>query len=309
MKKIILITFITFFTMTLKAQWTNNGAFLTTSDKVGIGITNPAFGLEVGSSNYTISRFKRLGSGGGAAVQIANAQGTQWSVAVGANNHFGISKSADPFGSQFIILDNGKIGINDITPSFMLDLDAGGGSNTLARFKGSFTGPQGIQVERSGGDKIRLVANYSGYGGGLESTSALRFSVNGNTQSNPALYINANGQTGIGTTSMGSHRLAVDGSVGAREIKVEVGTWSDFVFKSDYELRSLKEVEDHINEKGHLPEIPSEAEVTANGINLGEMNAKLLQKIEELTLYLIEQNKKLDAQQAEIEQLKEQVKQ
>ncbi len=60
---------------------------------------------------------------------------------------------------------------------------------------------------------------------------------------------------------------------------------SDFVFENDYELRTLEEVEQHINEKGRLPEIPSETEVTENGINLGEMNAKLLQKIEELTLY------------------------
>ena len=99
------------------------------------------------------------------------------------------------------------------------------------------------------------------------------------------------GKMGIGTLTTASHRLAVEGSIGAREIKVEATGWSDFVFEKDYDLRTLEEVEQHIKEKGHLPEIPSEAEVTENGINLGEMNAKLLQKIEELTLYLIEQNK------------------
>lgn len=169
---------------------------------------------------------------------------------------------------------------------------------------GSFTGPQGIQVERSGGDNIRLVANYSGFGGGLESSSALRFSVNGNPQSSPALFINSNGQTGIGTTSMGTHQLAVEGTIGAREIKVEASGWSDFVFENGYDLRTLEEVEGHINENGHLPEIPSEAEVTENGINLGEMNAKLLQKIEELTLYMIDMNKQMKTQAAEIENLK-----
>lgn len=67
--------------------------------------------------------------------------------------------------------------------------------------------------------------------------------------------------------------------------------WSDFVFKKEYKLPTLEEVENHIAEKGHLENIPSEEEVLKNGINLGEMNAKLLQKIEELTLYVIEMKK------------------
>ncbi|WP_369012981.1 hypothetical protein [Flavobacterium anhuiense] len=67
--------------------------------------------------------------------------------------------------------------------------------------------------------------------------------------------------------------------------------WSDFVFKKEYNLRTLEEVEKHIVEKGHLENIPCEEEVLKNGINLGEMNAKLLQKIEELTLYMIEMKK------------------
>jgi hypothetical protein len=67
--------------------------------------------------------------------------------------------------------------------------------------------------------------------------------------------------------------------------------WSDFVFKSDYQLRSLKEVETFINENGHLPDIPSDEEVITNGVNVGEIQSKLLQKIEELTLYLIEMEK------------------
>ncbi|WP_340065672.1 hypothetical protein [Ascidiimonas aurantiaca] len=115
------------------------------------------------------------------------------------------------------------------------------------------------------------------------------------------MRITGNGQVGIGTSAMGTHKLAVEGSIGAREIKVEVSGWPDFVFEDDYHLKPLEDVEAHISEKGHLPEIPDKAEVAKNGINLGEMNAKLLQKIEELTLYLIEQNK-------EIKELKEKIK-
>ncbi|MEM6737368.1 MAG: hypothetical protein AAF620_14995, partial [Bacteroidota bacterium] len=119
------------------------------------------------------------------------------------------------------------------------------------------------------------------------------------TSGDGEVHILAN-KVGIATTTIGSHRLAVEGSIGAREIKVEMTKWEDRVFSDSYELRTLSEVEDYISEYKHLPEIPSEAEVIENGINLGDMNAKLLQKIEELTLYLIEQNE-------EIKELKEKV--
>ncbi|MCG8742669.1 hypothetical protein G1K53_12645, partial [Tenacibaculum finnmarkense] len=110
-----------------------------------------------------------------------------------------------------------------------------------------------------------------------------------------SMVMNLNtGNIGIGTTNTGSHKLAVEGSIGAREIKVEANGWSDFVFYDDYKLPTLKEVENHIKEKGHLKDIPSEKEVEKNGISLGEMDAKLLRKIEELTLYTIEQEKKIN---------------
>lgn len=112
------------------------------------------------------------------------------------------------------------------------------------------------------------------------------------------------GNMSVGTLDNGTHKLAVEGSIGARKIKVEVSEWSDFVFEKSYNLRTLEETEEYINENGHLPEIPSKAEVTENGINLGEMDSKLLQKIEELTLYLIEQNKKIDKLQKEVYDLK-----
>lgn len=116
------------------------------------------------------------------------------------------------------------------------------------------------------------------------------------------IYYNL-GNVGIGTATTGSHKLAVEGSIGAREIKVETTIWPDFVFENDYELRNLDEVENYISENNRLPEIPSEAEVTENGINLGEMDAKLLQKIEELTLYLIEQNKEIKELKEKMEKL------
>jgi hypothetical protein len=102
-----------------------------------------------------------------------------------------------------------------------------------------------------------------------------------------------NGNVGIGTASP-TEKLSVNGKIRAHEIKVETANWPDYVFAKEYKLQSLQETEQHIKDKGHLPGIPSAEEVKADGVDLGEMNAKLLKKIEELTLYLIEQNKKVD---------------
>ncbi|SFW76227.1 hypothetical protein SAMN02927921_04094 [Sinomicrobium oceani] len=113
-----------------------------------------------------------------------------------------------------------------------------------------------------------------------------------------------NGNLGIGTTSPDA-RLAVNGVVHSKEVKVDLAGWSDFVFAEDYELPTLEEVELHIKEKGHLKDIPSAKEVEENGIFLGEMDAKLLQKIEELTLYVLELKKENRQQHTRIDSLAE----
>ncbi|AUP79682.1 hypothetical protein C1H87_13585 [Flavivirga eckloniae] len=117
------------------------------------------------------------------------------------------------------------------------------------------------------------------------------------------LYLTS-GNLGIGTTTP-DEKLAVNGNIHTKEVRVDLNGWSDFVFEKAYNLPTLKEVEQHIKEKGHLKDIPSAEEVSENGILLGDMNAKLLQKIEELTLYTIQQEKKLKEQDATNQELKE----
>jgi len=115
-------------------------------------------------------------------------------------------------------------------------------------------------------------------------------------------FVINNGNVGIGTATPNT-KLAVNGNIRAKEIKVETANWPDFVFAKDYVLPTLQETEKHIKKNGHLPGIPSATEVEKNGIELGDMNKRLLQKIEELTLYLIEQKKEIQTLNSKVEGL------
>ena len=128
-------------------------------------------------------------------------------------------------------------------------------------------------------------------GNEIDTLSSGGLYLNNNT-ANDVILAMGGGGVGIGTTNPGGFRLAVSGSIHAEEIVVETG-WSDFVFDPDYELLSLEQVEAHISKHGHLPDIPSAKEVSAHGVRVGEMHSKLLQKVEELTLHLIDMNKRV----------------
>ena len=123
-------------------------------------------------------------------------------------------------------------------------------------------------------------------------TGGFMFSNDGDS---PSLAIRETGQVGIGIIpiSSSSYKLEVAGSMRACKVIVEAKSWCDYVFATDYNLMSLYEVEQYIKTYNHLPEVPSEKEVLENGIDLSEMNALLLKKIEELTLYMIEQEKRI----------------
>jgi len=123
---------------------------------------------------------------------------------------------------------------------------------------------------------------------------------------------------GIGTIATPKAKLEVNGSfrandthingfLCAKEVHVRLSgapCWPDYVFSKNYNLMPLQELEQFVNENQHLPNIPSAAEVEENGIELGEMNAKLLKKVEELTLYLLQQEKKMLELQKQIDELK-----
>ncbi|MEX0273467.1 MAG: malectin domain-containing carbohydrate-binding protein [Flavobacteriaceae bacterium] len=116
------------------------------------------------------------------------------------------------------------------------------------------------------------------------------------------------GNVGIGTSTPGAYKLAVNGDIRAKKVKVETANWPDYVFTEAHDLPTLEEVRQHIAEKGHLPNIPSATEVEANGLDLGEMNRLLLEKLEELTLYILDQEKRMGFQEYRTEQLEKQVR-
>jgi hypothetical protein len=131
------------------------------------------------------------------------------------------------------------------------------------------------------------------------------------------IRLNQAGNVGIGTLAPDAqYKLSVNGRIRAKGLRVQSAGWSDFVFEPDYKLRSLSELEKFIKANKHLPEIPSAKEVMKDGQEVGEIQSKLLQKIEELTLYTIElnkqvkaledKNKKLENQQQQISTLQQQ---
>ena len=123
-----------------------------------------------------------------------------------------------------------------------------------------------------------------------------------------AIYITSAGNVGIGTATP-AVKLAVNGAgtfngkIKCTEVEVLLAAWPDHVFKSGYALRSLYDVENFINLNKHLPDVPSEETVLKKGTNLGTMDAILLQKVEELTLYMIQLQKENDALKTRISNL------
>ena len=147
--------------------------------------------------------------------------------------------------------------------------------------------------------KYKLIIKASSCGSTFLDGSGSAF-IEGNTVSM--------GNIGVGTTNFidggDTYRLSVKGKIRAEEVKVYT-TWADYVFDKKYELLSLKEVEKYIAKNGHLPNVPSAKEVTEKGLELGEMVKIQQEKIEELTLYLIQQNKDMEELKAQMKKVLE----
>lgn len=211
------------------------------------------------------------------------------SVTTNANSGGGSGSSVWTESLSSISYTDGKVGIGTQNPSGKLHIED---NSTLG---GKWQPDQSYLTVSNGTDHL-LIDNNEIYGFqtlhiGSKSGDIVKFRTVSELGSTDHVVIKANGRVGIGTITPDSE-LTVKGNIHAEEVKVDLSVpGPDYVFKEGYDLKPLEEVQEYIQAHGHLPNIPSAKEMEINGIQLGRMNMKLLEKIEELTLYLIELGK------------------
>lgn len=254
--------------------------FIKDGGNVGIGTSNPETLLHVnGNSRFNGSGWFQRNNNGSAGVALNLGQNSGWdypAVQISTADNGGTSYSSW-FGSRW---------------AHYMDFS-----------RSSSVGTKNI-FEIGGSDGEQYVCVYSVDG----TTPKIKFSADGTSFLQSKLV--------IGTTTLPTgYSFAVNGDAIFTKIKVKQYPWADYVFNIDYKLPPLTEVEAYIKKYKHLRDVPSAKDVEQNGLNLGDNQATLLKKIEELTLYIIEQdkkmqeqNKKIDSQQKQINDLKSQNK-
>lgn len=276
MKKIYLLLLLFFTTSILMfAQIAGTTSLYEKNGKIGIGEIDPIYGklsIKGTGPDEGIALWNNTGAST-ARIYVNSAEDVMHIVKGGnANNGLTINK-------------DGWVGIRNTQPEARLEISGTGTLGTSSNFNSS-----NAIVKISNSDNNLHMIFDSNQIMGMNADMTIDAGVSTNSNDLILQYIST-GNVGIGTNSP-THKLSVKGTIQAEEIIVETG-WADYVFDDGYNLLSLAEVENHINKYGHLPNIPSEEKVKENGIGLGESNTLLLAKIEELTLYIIEQEKRI----------------
>jgi hypothetical protein len=300
------------------AQW--SGSTTTSGDtyrdgKVGIGTTTPTCDFHIVSPpGY---QQKLQGTGWFAGLQLkATAATKQLGILYGTDGSLPTNTNSLRFGRYGI---NGDSWGSDLEAfPVIFDMDAPTGSIQLTE-----SGWVGFGTQNPN-DKLEVVGNLRLSNGTTDGARLVwRGGANGSQEyrariapegflaffpgeGNPTtLTLTQDGNVGIGTTYPGTFKLAVEGKIAARGVKVTTAAFADYVFEPTYQLRSISSVESYINENKHLPGMPSAKEVEKDGgFELGNMNVKLLEKIEELTLYVIELKKENEQMKKEIKEIR-----
>jgi hypothetical protein len=231
----------------------------------------------------------------------------------GSNNNSGL-RFTNLNETSTTVASNGRVLTVNADGDVVLTTDQGSGGSTI------INAGTNISVTGNGSTGLPYIISSTASNDNIYTTDGTlagnrTVTMNNNrlmfdTDSNGAIYIGDRNDIGNNANfpmANDSYRLFVEGGILTEKVKVALrstANWADFVFESDYKLASLKEVEAFINKNKHLPGIESADKLVENGLDLADMQAKQMQKIEELTLYVIEQDKKLKKQSEEIDKLK-----
>jgi hypothetical protein len=183
-----------------------------------------------------------------------------------------------------IYYNGGNVGIGTTSPGGLLHIAGSVGTNGLVL-------DNGVQIRQknASGTITNVLTRWSDNVIYLDNPDGA-INIRPGPSGASSVFLTATGNVGIGTTNP-QYLLSVKGQIGAKDVIVTNTGWSDYVFQPGYRLRPLREVDAYIHANHHLPDIPSAAEVQEKGVSMGDMQSKLLAKIEELTLHMIQQDK------------------
>jgi len=285
---------------------------ITNTGNIGIGTASPSYQFMTSGQTGRVAAFANDAAATAQAyASVANRvffgyNGTTNNAVVqglsGKGIEFNVNNNTFGSGNAVTITSTGLVGIGTTTPSSSIEISNGTSSGIELTKTGTNAGTGTIYND--GALNINAPGTFfqkAGNGSSNFSFFATNYNfinasnvVTNHIDNNGVSYFNG-GNVGIGTANPQS-LLAVNGTITTKQVVVTQTGWSDFVFKPSYKLRSLPAVEAFIKQNGHLPDVPSATEVAKKGVDVAGTQAVLLQKIEELTLYSIEQNKKIAAQ-------------
>lgn len=267
------------------------------SGNFGIGTTNPTSKLTIqASSDGYPSPLKAISILGPNSPENSNsARDLSWDFAAAGSAVIRSFRGAN-WDTYLQFMTNNSLGGN--APQVRMHINDNGNIGI-----GTINPQQNFVVSNNGAEGFELYLNQPSNVVGLQSYNRT-LNAYSKMQLDASQFSFMIGNIGIGTTTPDS-KLTVAGNIHAQEVKVTInaGVVPDYVFANDYRLKSLKEVEHYIKENSHLPEIPSAKEIEKNGLMLAEMNLSLLKKMEEMTLYMIEQNKQIEDLKTRLEKV------